>query len=240
MRDDLLHAQASVDWAVSHLPSLQKRLDAWTDANVGMAIEESEPENPYNLLVVVERDSLPLSFTVEVGAYINAIRSSLDILPTSLAHRYNMAKPDKAYFPIAASAAEFASGRSREFLKGLPTDARDIFEGLKPYDGGNAELWALHRLDILRKHQRLLEVHVRPATFKIMGWGLSRHFTLAETFMSANGNTVFGQIGIGGNLTAPPLPHHRTYGSVSGGSVDYAVAGRRQKPGRERRRSGLA
>jgi hypothetical protein len=33
------------------------------------------------------------------------------------------------------------------------------------------------------------------------------------------------QIGIGGSLAAPPLPHHRTYGSVSGGSLDYAVAG---------------
>jgi hypothetical protein len=27
------------------------------------------------------------------------------------------------------------------------------------------------------------------------------------------------KIGIGGSLAAPPLPHHRTYGSVSGGSV---------------------
>jgi cytosine deaminase len=26
-------------------------------------------------------------------------------------------------------------------------------------------------------------------------------------------------IGIGGSLTTPPLPHHRTYGSVYGGSV---------------------
>src|SRR6266498_773142 len=33
------------------------------------------------------------------------------------------------------------------------------------------------------------------------------------------------KIGIGGSLTAPPLPHHRTYGSVYGGSVDYAVRG---------------
>jgi hypothetical protein len=32
-------------------------------------------------------------------------------------------------------------------------------------------------------------------------------------------------IGIGGSLTAPPLPHHRTYGSVYGGSVDYAICG---------------
>ena len=30
-------------------------------------------------------------------------------------------------------------------------------------------------------------------------------------------------IGIGGSLTTPPLPHHRTYGSVSGGSLDYAA-----------------
>src|SRR5215212_5630762 len=30
-------------------------------------------------------------------------------------------------------------------------------------------------------------------------------------------------IGIGGNLAAPPLPHHRTYGPVYGGSADYAT-----------------
>jgi hypothetical protein len=33
------------------------------------------------------------------------------------------------------------------------------------------------------------------------------------------------QIGIGGRLAASPLPHHRTYGSVYGGSVDYAGLG---------------
>jgi hypothetical protein len=33
------------------------------------------------------------------------------------------------------------------------------------------------------------------------------------------------QIGIGGSLAAAPLPHHRTYGSVSGGSVYYAGLG---------------
>src|ERR1700751_5572782 len=28
------------------------------------------------------------------------------------------------------------------------------------------------------------------------------------------------RIGIGGSLATPPLPHHRTYGSASGGSAD--------------------
>jgi hypothetical protein len=34
-----------------------------------------------------------------------------------------------------------------------------------------------------------------------------------------------GPIGIGGGFAAPPLPHHRTYGSVYGGSVILALAG---------------
>src|SRR5258708_39996602 len=33
------------------------------------------------------------------------------------------------------------------------------------------------------------------------------------------------KIGIGESLTAPPLPHHRTYGSVYGGSGDYVGRG---------------
>ncbi len=39
-------------------------------------------------------------------------------------------------------------------------------------------------------------------------------------------------IGIGGSLAAPPLPHHRTYGSVYGGSRSYANARRTRTGGR--------
>ena len=42
---------------------------------------------------------------------------------------------------------------------------------------------------------------------------------------SASGHVGFVPwIGIGGSLAAPPLPHHRTYGSVYGGSRSYANA----------------
>src|SRR6266478_9458560 len=39
-------------------------------------------------------------------------------------------------------------------------------------------------------------------------------------FSNSREKTVIARIGIGGNLTAPPLPHHRTYGSVYGGSMN--------------------
>jgi hypothetical protein len=34
------------------------------------------------------------------------------------------------------------------------------------------------------------------------------------------------QIGIGGQIAPPPLPHHRTYGSVYGGSIGCAIGPR--------------
>lgn len=53
------------------------------------------------------------------------------------------------------------------------------------------------------------------------GIGLSPRILL---FQDAGTPASF-RIGIGGSLTAAPLPHHRTYGSVSGGSVGYADCG---------------
>src|ERR1035438_455991 len=46
--------------------------------------------------------------------------------------------------------------------------------------------------------------------------------------MSSSCNTVHlivaqaVKIGIGGRIAPPPLPHHRTYGSIYGGSIGYA------------------
>jgi hypothetical protein len=88
MQDDLLPARASVDWAVAHLPSFQARLDAWLNGNIHTGIKELPPDVPNNLVVAVEKEQLPSAFQVEAGAYINAIRSSLDILAATLAQRH--------------------------------------------------------------------------------------------------------------------------------------------------------
>jgi hypothetical protein len=80
MYDDLHPAHASVDWAVAQLPSLRKRLNDWLTNNVYTAIREQPSNVSNNVLVTIEKEPLPLAFQVEAGAYINAIRSSLDIL----------------------------------------------------------------------------------------------------------------------------------------------------------------
>jgi hypothetical protein len=81
---------------------------------------------------------------------VNAIRSSLDILASGLARRYNIPRPEKAYFPVVGSETSFTAAkhyRGSHFVKGLPYPERGFIEALKPYKGGNKTLWGLHRAE---------------------------------------------------------------------------------------------
>ena len=98
MRDDLLHAQASVDWAVARMPDLQERLDSWASANVSVEIEDAPPPAGQNPVVATLKEPIPLAFSVEVGAYLNTIRSGLG--------------PKRPYSGLAVSSALSARIRS--------------------------------------------------------------------------------------------------------------------------------
>lgn len=191
---DLLEAQTAVDWAVSKLPSLQRRLNGWINRNIDVGIENTEPNVPNDILIAITKRYLPLSFNAEFGAYLNSIRTSLDLLTTSLAHRYNMNRPDKHHFPIVDNATLFNSGtgfKGDEFVNGLPAPERKILESFKPYQGGNELLWLLHQFDIQRKHRRLLYFEVSPSTFRISGWGFT---PLSSGVVHSNNKTMLGLI----------------------------------------------
>jgi hypothetical protein len=139
MRDDLLAAKASVDWAVAQFPAFQSRLDAWLNANIYVTVKELPANTPNNVILAVEKEPLPLAFQVEAGAYINTIRSSLDILAATLARRHCPTLVDEAYFPVVRGAEIFAARRYKgaELVEALPSTERAIIESLKPYKGGN-------------------------------------------------------------------------------------------------------
>jgi hypothetical protein len=156
---------------------------------VVVEVEDPEPEVANSVLVAVQREELPRSFNVEVGAHPNAIRSSLDILASVLAARNGICKPEDAAFPISKSEAEFRrhGSRAAHFLAGLPTAERSRLEPLKPYQGGNDDLWSLHQLDNMQKHRRLLIVTPEPELFSVQGSGVHQHFTpTAIGFMRAD------------------------------------------------------
>jgi len=163
--------------------------------NVEVRFEDLELGNPNRLIVAVEKEPLPLSFNVEVGAHLNTLRSSLDILATALAHRYGIAKPNEVYFPVVRSEAVFLGGdyKGSKLVKGLPPAERALIEELKPYKGGNDRLWWLHDLDIVRKHRGLLAAEITPASIGISGFGIRDHFVpVSSGWMRADDKTVLG------------------------------------------------
>lgn len=171
MLEDLRHAQASVDWAVANFPSLQNRLNAWVQSNLKVIIEDGDSQQNYDLLIVRQEAELPLAFNVEVGAYINAIRSSLDILATALCRRFGVRRAENAYFPVARSEVAFRNRdyKGHEFIEGLPAREKAIFvEYIQPYPGGNDLLVLLHKIDIERKHRNLLGVVCLPSRFRFV------------------------------------------------------------------------
>ena len=131
MREDLLEAKACVDWAASNLPAFQDRLDAWMNENMHLVIKEQPTDASHNVLVAEAKEPLPLVFNAEAGAYINSIRSSLDVLATTLVKRYCIPiKETSIYFPVASSKAKFDSGKYNgvEVVQGLPATERGIMQ----------------------------------------------------------------------------------------------------------------
>jgi hypothetical protein len=212
MRSDLLEAQACVDWPMSQLADLSKRLKEWLDRGVTIELKELPPPNDQNLIIAIENELLPLHFQAEVGAYINSIRSSLDVLAMVLVQRHNMQIPEhRVFFPIAKSKAEFerAGGNAQNFIAGLPTLERQLMEHLQPYQGGNEALWALHHLDIVRKHRRLLNAKLNPIHMSLQGTLKEGDFTrLGGTgSIQVGAETVLGMLKKG----VPPLAVHTTF-----------------------------
>jgi hypothetical protein len=189
MRSDLLDAQASLDWGISNLPSFEERLNLWLQNNIKTVPQHTDGDATHDVIIAVEKEPFPIGFSVEAGMFINAMRSALDILAWTIFKRDVLLHPDEVYFPIANSEADWRSGnyKGSKFVAQLGATERGLLETLKPYggDSGNSILYWLHRLDIARKHRRLLNVEHRPAKLTIMG-----NFKMDE-FVPLNNDTGF-------------------------------------------------
>lgn len=99
------------------------------------------------------KGSVPIPLRSKVGCVVNDLRSILDNLAIVLAERHHGAN-DSTYFPISASQCVFGKDGMQKIKALSPADQKTIID-LGPYPEKNPTLFALHRLDISRKHGRL-------------------------------------------------------------------------------------
>jgi hypothetical protein len=170
MRDDLLDAQASVDWAEAHLDRFRERVKRWFEEAPYVASAEENPQTGAKLLQVNPSAPLPRLINADIGAIINSIRTSLDLLATAIAQRHCKRLIKDAYFPICETAEEW-DGRGHKRIKRLSATDQATIKNLQPCYGGDNLLLALNRLDNTRKHQRLLAFREVPVGVSAYRYG---------------------------------------------------------------------
>jgi hypothetical protein len=210
MRPDLQDAKAAIDWAVSQLPSLQQRINAWvTDKPYAVRIDtDTEPgKKLYRLADIKPFDPL---INAEAGAIIHSIRSSLDLLACTLAARNGFPNDKRTYFPIWKSQTDFltnADPRPLEKIQRLSQIDQNVIKDLRPYPGGNNLLVALHNLDLTRKHRRLLDIYAFGRGIGFVGFQggtITRHrwegFKEEAVLISTPADATDGEVTLGLNI----------------------------------------
>jgi hypothetical protein len=177
MRDDLLDAQACVDWTVSQINVLRRHLIAWDKIPPYTIVREPHPQSGNDVLRFGEVQQIPALINAQVGAMINSLRASLDILVNRLAERAGYSGKEDSHFPICRDRASYFTGKhaGRKSIKRLSEADQLTIEKLEPWAGGKDPLiYALHDLDITRKHKRLVGVYCRPTFVMTAGAGAGR------------------------------------------------------------------
>lgn len=169
MRADLLDAQASVDWAETQIPLLQEGFVAWQRRNPYSVVQEPHPDGNGDAMVVYDQP-FPLEINAWVGAIIGSMRSSLDLLAAALAVRSRVKPSTDTHFPIYRSDHDFIDPLGGiESKKWLGQREMAAVKSFKPYHGGDTVLWPLHRLDIARKHERLISARPDVSGYFMLG-----------------------------------------------------------------------
>ncbi len=175
MRNDLLDAQASVDWAKAQIPTMEKRFEAWKQSRPYAVVVEPDLNTGDNLVVVCRTRLADLSFNVETGIIIHAIRSALDLLAASLARRNGVVPNRGTHFPTFRTIVGFNDpSRGIDGAKckqWLAEPDRLAIKALRPYGGGDEFLYPFHHLDTIRKHERLVTIVPVIQSLVVSEWG---------------------------------------------------------------------
>ena len=122
MPNDLLDAQAAVDWAIAQIPILQERFLAWQRNRPYELVVEPDPDPGYEILVAHQKRPVDPLVIDDAGAIINSARSSLDLLAATLAARNGVKpRPD-----ASIRAALGGSGQAIRFRPDLGNAGRAI------------------------------------------------------------------------------------------------------------------
>lgn len=139
---------AKVDNAKGHIGLVQDRFQAFVKAGPSYRVDESGGNKIINFGSGL---TMPKSIPMATGDAIHNLRSALDIMAGDVVQA-SSGRRKGVCFPFARDEGSLdAQIKDKRFDRAIP-EAVELLKSFKPYKGGNAELRALHDLDLTDKH----------------------------------------------------------------------------------------
>jgi len=155
--DQLRNPKLKIERAKQHVLDAEREIVAFIKSNPYKMFEEVEQKTGDKLVKVKLLRELPGTVETTTADAVHNLRVALDQLACCLAERNGYPGSTNTYFPFARSRDAFESKGVQEKIKELDPKAVGMICALKPYKGGNDQLWAIHALDLMDKHRSLVQ-----------------------------------------------------------------------------------
>lgn len=98
------------------------------------------------------KTNLPPDISVQAGEVIHNLRSSLDQMLVETITHHDSGTEAGIEFPFGQTEEKFETSLKKQ-LKRLPQNAPEMIRAFRPFAGGDAYLWLLHRINRIDKHR---------------------------------------------------------------------------------------
>jgi hypothetical protein len=165
--DRLIGPRLKIARANKHIAEFETARQEFIASDPYTRFSEEDPQTGdlvYRITVEPHAAEGLRDLAIIVGDVVHNLRSSLDLLAWQLVEAHPLGKaPDRfTAFPIWERESQFINGGAG-YMDGAHPHAVMVMRSLKPYKGGNATLYRLHRLDATDKHRLLLTVGASPS-----------------------------------------------------------------------------
>lgn len=156
----LSNARLKLDRAKKHIADVQAIIAGLPDRYTATTEINPKAGNPVIKHDLRDRREIASELALIIGDAIHNLKCALDYAwGRSLGKIAPYALTGFTKFPVYPSSNQLeATLRKREIDTFAPVLFDLVISKLKPYEGGNDSIWAIHRLDILDKHRLLIPV----------------------------------------------------------------------------------
>lgn len=157
MNERTTAVRRKVERAKNHIADLDHRIHLFFTGppNPYPIIKENDPETGDVVFKLGKCSPIPEDFPLIIADALQNLRTALDHLVWQLILSNGRTPSVASAFPICKTVEQYETDSPRK-VEGVSSEAIKMIDALKPYGGGNEDLFGLHLLNNVDKHRILL------------------------------------------------------------------------------------